>query len=82
MRRDGGRRGERVAQAVERASSRRGSRSSPTGSFRARGQGTAGALSLETPLRHPRPWNEAAKRALIAQGYELLDEQLRERRVA
>jgi predicted acylesterase/phospholipase RssA len=44
--------------------------------------GTAGGLNLETGLRRPRPWDVTAKRALIARGYELLDDELRERKVA
>jgi len=44
--------------------------------------GGAGELNLETGLRNPKPWDEAAKRELIARGYALLDEQLAERAVA
>ena len=33
-------------------------------------------------LRNPKPWSDDAKRELIARGYELLDEELRERAVA
>jgi hypothetical protein len=33
-------------------------------------------------LRHPRPWTEDEKRALIARGYALLDDVLVERQVA
>jgi hypothetical protein len=44
--------------------------------------GGAGEISLETGLRNPKPWDEAAKRQLIARGYALLDERLGERAVA
>jgi predicted acylesterase/phospholipase RssA len=44
--------------------------------------GSPGEASLETTARNPLPWTDEAKRALIERGYELLDEELRERRVA
>jgi predicted acylesterase/phospholipase RssA len=83
VRREGGRRGERVAQAVaERFASANfpflGDRLIP----RIAVQGTAGEITLETGLRHPQPWPEAEKRELIARGYALLDEVLADRAVA
>jgi predicted acylesterase/phospholipase RssA len=83
VRNEGGRRGERVAEAVaERFASAKfpflGDRLIP----RIAVQGTAGEISLETGLRHPQPWPEDEKRALIALGYALLDEELTDRAVA
>jgi predicted acylesterase/phospholipase RssA len=83
VRREGGRRGERVAQAVaERFASAKfpflGDRLIP----RIAVQGTAGEITLETGLRHPQPWPEEEKRELIARGYALLDEVLADRAVA
>jgi predicted acylesterase/phospholipase RssA len=83
VRREGGRRGDRVAEAVaERFASAEfpflGDRLIP----RIAVQGTAGEISLETGLRHPQPWPEDEKRALIARGYALLDEVLTDRAVA
>ncbi|MCW2974727.1 MAG: hypothetical protein JWM06_8 [Actinomycetia bacterium] len=83
VRREGGRRGERVAQAVaERFASAKfpflGDRLIP----RIAVQGTAGEITLETGLRHPQPWPEAEKHELIARGYALLDEVLADRAVA
>ena len=83
VRRDGGRRGERLAGAIEQrfATARfpfLGDRLIP----RIAVSGTAGENSLETSARNPKPWTEDAKRELIAQGYALLDQQLRERAVA
>jgi predicted acylesterase/phospholipase RssA len=83
VRREGGRRGERIAGAVEELFAAAdfpflGDRLIP----RIAVQGTAGEVSLETGLRHPRPWTEEAKRALIERGYALLDDVLPERAVA
>jgi predicted acylesterase/phospholipase RssA len=81
--RDGGRRGERLARAVdERFADARfpflGDRLIP----RIAVQSTAGEVSLETALRRPRPWTDDEKRALIERGYRLLDDVLVERQVA
>jgi len=83
VRREGGRRGERLAQAVAEcfASAKfpfLGNRLIP----RIAVQGTAGEITLETGLRRPQPWPEAEKRELIARGYALLDEVLADRAVA
>ncbi|HZR94245.1 MAG TPA: patatin-like phospholipase family protein [Gaiellaceae bacterium] len=83
IRREGGRRGERVARAVdERFADARfpflGDRLIP----RIAVQSSAGEVSLEAGLRNPKPWTEEAKRALIARGYDLLDDVLLERQVA
>lgn len=80
---EGGRRGGRVARAVdERFASARfpflGDRVIP----RIAVQSSAGEVSLETGLRHPRPWTEEEKLALIERGYRLLDDMLVERQVA
>jgi hypothetical protein len=83
VRREGGRRGDRIARALaERFDTARfpflGDRAIP----RIAVQSTAGEVSLETGLRNPPPWTEEAKRALIRRGYELLDELLVEEAVA
>jgi predicted acylesterase/phospholipase RssA len=83
IRSEGGRRGSRVARAVdERFASATfpflGDRAIP----RIAVQSTAGEVSLETGLRNPTPWTVDAKRALIRRGYELLDELLVEEAVA
>jgi predicted acylesterase/phospholipase RssA len=83
VRREGGRRGARVAQAVaERFDSAKfpflGDRLIP----RIAVEGTAGEISLETGLRRTQPWQEEEKRELIARGYALLDEVLAERDAA
>jgi hypothetical protein len=83
IRREGGRRGERVARVVEdRFAAARfpflGDRLIPRISVR----GSAGEVSLETGLRTAKPWTVEAKRELIARGYRLLDAELRERAVA
>jgi predicted acylesterase/phospholipase RssA len=83
IRREGGRRGERIARAVdERFASAHfpfiGDRLIP----RIAVQSTAGEVSLEAGLRNPKPWSEETKRALIQRGYDLLDDVLVERRVA
>jgi predicted acylesterase/phospholipase RssA len=83
IRAQGGRRGDRVARAVaERFDSARfpffGDRAIP----RIAVQSSAGEVSLETGLRHPVPWTEESKRALIDRGYHLLDEVLVEEAVA
>jgi len=83
VRREGGRRGERIARAVdERFAAAEfpflGDRLIP----RVAVSGGAGELSLETGLRNPKPWTVDAKRELIARGYALLDDELRERAVA
>jgi predicted acylesterase/phospholipase RssA len=83
VRREGGRRGDRVAQAVAaRFDAAKfpflGDRLIPRISV----QGSAGEISLETGLRHAQPWPEEEKRELIARGYSLLDEVLAERDAA
>ena len=83
VRQDGGRRGPRVAGAVARRFDEAafpflGARLVP----RIAVSGGAGEISLETGLRHPKPWDEDSKRKLIARGYALLDERLGERAVA
>jgi predicted acylesterase/phospholipase RssA len=83
VRREGGRRGDRVARAIdERFAGAKfpflGDRLIP----RIAVQSSAGEVSLETGLRNPKPWSEDEKRLLIARGYALLDEVLAERRVA
>jgi predicted acylesterase/phospholipase RssA len=83
VRREGGRRGARIAGAVdERFASAQfpflGDRLIP----RIAVQGTAGEITLETGLRHPQPWPEIEKRELIARGYALLDEALADRDAA
>ena len=77
VRTEGGRRGDRVAHAVaERFDAARfpflGDRLSRASPCRE----AAGEISLEAGLRKPEPWTEDAKRALIARGYDLLDELL------
>jgi predicted acylesterase/phospholipase RssA len=83
VKREGGRRGTRVAAAVDErfAASR-----FPFGTDRlvpriAVSAGP-GSVSLEAGLRNPKPWSDDAKHELIARGYELLDAELRERAVA
>jgi predicted acylesterase/phospholipase RssA len=83
VRSEGGRRGDRVAQAVEERFAAapfpfRADRLIP----RIAVQGTAGEISLETGLRKPKPWGEDEKRLLIARGYALLDDVLADRAVA
>jgi len=83
VRREGGRRGERVARAIdERFASARfpflGDRLIP----RIAVQSTAGEVSLEAASRNPKPWSDDEKLALIRRGYELLDELLVEEAVA
>jgi len=83
VRREGGRRGARVARAVdERFAVAQfpflGDRLIP----RIAVQGTAGEISLETGLRKPKPWSEDEKRLLVARGYALLDDVLADRAVA
>lgn len=39
--------------------------------------GSAGELGLDQSFRHPRPWTEESKRALIRRGYELTEQALR-----
>ena len=83
VRREGGRRGERVAQAVhERFGAARfpflGDRLIP----RIAVQSSAGEVSLEAGLRNPKPWTNQEKRALIDRGYALLDDELQQRAVA
>ncbi len=83
VRREGGRRGERIAAAVE---ARFEAARFPFGADRLVPRiavsGSAVEISLETGLRRPHPWDVDAKRELIARGYALLDDELRERRVA
>ena len=83
VRREGGRRGDRVARAIdERFAGAKfpflGDRLIP----RIAVQSSAGEVSLETGLRNPKPWSEDEMRLLIARGYALLDDVLAERRVA
>jgi predicted acylesterase/phospholipase RssA len=83
VRRQGGRRGDRVARAIdERFAGAKfpflGDRLIP----RIAVQSSGGEVSLETGLRNPKPWSEGEKRLLIARGYALLDDVLAERRVA
>jgi predicted acylesterase/phospholipase RssA len=83
IRREGGRRSERIARAVaERFAAASfpflGDRLIPRIAVYA----TAGEVTLETGLRRLKPWDEAEKRALIARGYSLLDDVLAERAVA
>ena len=79
VRREGGRRGDRIAATVaERFAAAEfpflGDRLVP----RLAVAGGAGEINLETGLRNPEPWDDAAKRELIARGYALLDDALRE----
>ncbi len=83
VRREGGRRGERIAQAVDkRFGAARfpflGDRLIP----RIAVQSSAGEVSLEAGLRNPKPWTNQEKRALIDRGYALLDDVLQQRAVA
>src|SRR5881275_2648603 len=83
VRREGGRRADRIARAVEeRFAAARfpflGDRLIP----RIAVQSSAGEVSLETGLRNPRPWSREEKRALIDRGYRLLDDLLQERDAA
>jgi predicted acylesterase/phospholipase RssA len=83
VRREGGRRAQRIARAVdERFANARfpflGDRLIP----RIAVQSTAGEVSLEAVSRNPRPWSHEEKRALIERGYALLDELLVDRAVA
>jgi predicted acylesterase/phospholipase RssA len=81
--REGGRRGAHVAEAVEKRFASAefpflGDRLIP----RIAVQSTAGEVSLETGLRHTKPWTVEEKKGLIARGYALLDDVLVERAVA
>jgi predicted acylesterase/phospholipase RssA len=83
VRKEGGRRAERVARAVaERFATAKfpflGDRQIP----RIAVQASGGEVSLEAGLRHPKPWSTEEKQQLIAKGYELLDDLLVERAVA
>jgi len=83
VRREGGRRAERVAHAVdERFANARfpflGDRLIP----RIAVTSSAGEISLEAGGRNPAPWTDDAKRALIRRGYDLLDELLVDEAVA
>src|SRR3954451_20410681 len=83
VRRDGGRRGDQLARAIDEHFASApfpflGDRLIP----RIAVQSSAGEVSLETGLRNPKPWTEDEKRLLIARGYRLLDDVLAERRVA
>jgi predicted acylesterase/phospholipase RssA len=83
VRAEGGRRGERLARAVDARFESSifpfiGERAIP----RIAVQSTAGEVSLETGVRNPQPWTEEAKRSLIRRGYDLLDELLVEEAVA
>ncbi|MEN3343171.1 MAG: hypothetical protein V7644_2575 [Actinomycetota bacterium] len=77
VRSEGGRRGERLADAVEARFAAAdfpflGDRLIP----RIAVQGSAGEISLETTLRTAPPWTEETKRVLIQRGYALLDQAL------
>src|SRR5206468_8021368 len=83
IRRDGGRRGDRVSRAVaERFAAAQfpflGDRAIP----RIAVQSAAGEVSLETGLRNPKPWSTEEKRSLIDRGYALLDDVLQQRDAA
>jgi predicted acylesterase/phospholipase RssA len=83
VRREGGRRGERIARAVAECFAAAefpflGDRLIP----RIAVQGTAGEITLETGLRHAHPWPEDEKLELISRGYALLDDVLADRAVA
>jgi predicted acylesterase/phospholipase RssA len=83
VRREGGRRGDRIADAVaKRFASAEfpflGNRLIP----RIAVTGTAGEISLETGLRRSQPWPEAEKLELIERGYALLEDVLAERNAA
>jgi predicted acylesterase/phospholipase RssA len=83
VRRDAGRRGERLARTIDERFARAtfpflGDRLIP----RIAVQSSAGEVSLETGLRNPKPWTDDEKHLLIARGYDLLDDVLAERRVA
>jgi predicted acylesterase/phospholipase RssA len=83
VRREGGRRAARLARAVDERFDAAtfpflGDRLIP----RIASQGTAGEISLETGLRHPRPWDDAQKRQLIDRGYAMLDNVLAARPAA
>jgi predicted acylesterase/phospholipase RssA len=83
VRREGGRRGARIAGAVaERFASAKfpflGDRLIP----RIAVQSSAGEVSLETGLRNPKPWSTEEKRSLIDRGYALLDDVLQQRDAA
>jgi predicted acylesterase/phospholipase RssA len=83
IRSEGGRHGDRVAHAVERRFATAkfpflGDRVIP----RIAVQSTAGEVTLETGLRHPKPWTVEQKRALIERGYDLLDDVLSENAAA
>ena len=83
IQREGGRRGERLARAVDERFARaafpfQGDRLIP----RIAVQSTAGEVTLETGLRHSKPWSVDEKRQLIARGYALLDDVLEQRQVA
>jgi hypothetical protein len=81
--REGGRRGTRVAAAVdERFAAARFPFGTDRLVPRIAVSAGPGAVSLEAGLRNPKPWSDEAKRELIARGYELLDAELRERAVA
>lgn len=84
VRREGGRRGERIAAAVaERFAAAEFPFSRNRLIPRIEVRGSAGEITLETGLRRPHPWPEAEKLELIARGYALLDEELaNSRRVA
>jgi hypothetical protein len=82
-RREGGRRGGRVAAAVdERFAAARFPFQADRLVPRIAVSGSAGDVSLEAGLRNPKPWSDEAKLELIARGYRMLDEELRERAVA
>jgi predicted acylesterase/phospholipase RssA len=77
VRSEGGRRGERLARAVDERFAAaqfpfRRDRLVP----RITVSGTAGDVSLETGVRNPKPWTLEAKRKLIMRGWELLDAEL------
>ena len=83
VRREGGRRGARIAAAVDR---RFAGATFPFAADRLIPRiavaGSAGEISLEAGLRNPKPWTDEAKLELITRGYRMLDDELRERAVA
>ena len=83
VRREGGRRGARIAAAVdERFASARFPFGADRLVPRIAVSAGPGPVSLEAGLRNPKPWSDEAKRELIERGYRLLDDELRERAVA
>jgi hypothetical protein len=83
VRSEGGRRGERIARAVdERFATARFPFGQDRLIPRITVRGSLDGPGLETTSRNPLPWTVEAKRAVIEQGYALLDDELRELKVA